>query len=59
MERPDWMPETRITRDESINFLMCICYHCVLRCSAPDASPEDKALLPGLAAAMVELLKMV
>lgn len=57
MERPSWMPETRITRSETINLLMCIGYHCVLRCSAPNASAEDKALLPGLLYAMAELLK--
>ena len=58
MERPSWMPETHVTRNEAVNMLMCVCYHCVLRSSDPSASPEDKALLPGLIAAMVELLNL-
>lgn len=57
MERPKWMPETHINREEAINMLICVCYHCVLRCSDPNATPEDKALLPSLVAAMTELLK--
>ncbi len=58
MERPAWMPETKIDRKEMANLLACVGYHCIVRCSDPNASPEDKAMLPGLIAAMTEFLKV-
>lgn len=56
MERPAWMPETDMTAVQIENDVTCICYQLIVRCSDPNAAPEDKALLPSLLDTMLHLL---